>query len=47
MDFIKSSAESYSLIAAAADVCIRPWKHAVVNQVPIPKESFQSEDTSN
>ena len=44
MDFIKSSTECYPLIAAAADVCMKPWKHAVVNQASIAKESFQSED---
>ncbi len=32
MDFSKLESDFISLVAAAADLCIKPWKHAVIIQ---------------
>ncbi len=44
MDFSNLEADFSSLVAAAADLCIKPWKHAVIIQNSDTNELVFSDD---
>ena len=44
MKIPQPSSDFSKLVAVTADLCFKPWKHAVVNQSLIENESIQPDD---
>ena len=44
MDNLNNFLDYYQLVAATADLCFKPWKHAVVNQSLLSNECAQGDE---